>query len=729
MNSDRPERNTLELKILPNSMEVNPLLMSTAYRMWGESEDIRNKESLETEKKQKEFLIALIDYWMSIGIVVPMELFDKQEIKQDNFKPNPSCLTVLEVLEGFKNQDATDAVLIKAINEIEQKVLPKRENNSVEHTQNNQYLILFKSVWGEGVPAYLSRIMQRREALDLLDLIELWKPSLKLMDIKTNEDRKAAEESIFHEIENVFEGIKAKLFKDKAENFCLKELETNSITELQNLWRKENGFTLKSWELKHKAYIKLMLIYGIMKVIGTINFNQKRQRKRTIQRLFEKYIYAENNITEVSLKEIVSVAMKDIKHFLSDTREPDPRIIRDHVRVRWDVVMPEGVLETNDIDAIRDYVVEDIARILAIIGTSYSFDRLRNSWIKKGINHNSGSKHRAFQFTVYPLNDIRYKDEELKKPDDPNQVKFAEIIEPITKSEENESQEQSPFFENGIVIEEMKKAQHASNENEIILKCPETFPFEVQLVAQLTPEERKKDNEDYENKKVQELRNLLGCDVKFEDFVDHLAELFIKQVKMPEEKAGGISDLSEKERLGIIFLKILANDDAETIKYLKTAYADKKESVIKKFNKAKRTITNYWDSKMKVFMQDKISILSNICVYTTKEIKNNIKFIDNYLKPEEISQAFDTVQEVISVLHQLDADLKELPPYNIPLIKAKIRDLNQLQAKIALEDPNLGLRFSKVINQMYEYYFVHYEKIDLETLILSAEEGLHNLFR
>src|SRR4030042_4404774 len=101
-----------------------------------------------------------------------------------------------------------------------------------------------------------------------------------------------------------------------------------------------------------------------------------------------------------------------MRKFLTDSTEPDPGLIRDLFRARFDLVLPKGVMEVyeqGEIYEIQRVVEQYVAAIISAFSSSYSFARLRNSFIKKGINDLSTDRYQAFQFTCFPFDKGSFK--------------------------------------------------------------------------------------------------------------------------------------------------------------------------------------------------------------------------------------------------------------------------------------------------------------------------------
>lgn len=396
--------------------------------------------------------------------------------------------------------------------------------------------------------------MQRTEGLDQADVLKFWKMSLRhdelYKDIELEKGqtiRDKAEKELIEciETDGVFDEVLKKIFPGGLPKLLKTELKDLTITELQEVWKSEEGITVESWEKKHMAYVKLMIIYAVSHILGTIDFKRKKFLKEQIG----KYVPAD-------LKSIVSTCLKLLIKYLDDSTEPDPSKIKDNVRTRIDVVFPEGVLETGDPIEIKYYVVRKIAAALAIFGTSYDGSRLRNSYVKRGINKNSGDVHQALQATI------------------------------ITSCD---------YDEDG--------SMHA---------CPEAYPLELQFPAALSPQERKDDDKKYNEIKLERLRRALGVNIGFFQYTNHLADLFIKEAKLAEENSGGTAQLSDKEQLGIKFIQILATDDPKTFILLKEKINENSKVYKQKFTKAFKTLEKYWIKKYRTFILNRFELITNI---------------------------------------------------------------------------------------------------------------------
>jgi len=620
------------------SAEEQEALIRTASAIWEQSVHVAEEKEAKKAEKYETFKKEFRAYLLSL----PGEYkVDSEKVVNGDYDKIAS-----DLYQELSKIPPSDKMLFHRIHETLEILDIIDENTSrdkLSHTK--KYLEVFKALWGDGIPQYLSNQIQRTEVLDKADVLRFWKMSLRNDDLhkgKNEEEIEAeAEENLMKCIkeDGVFDEVLKKIFPGSLPKLLRTELKDASITELQEIWKTEEGITKSSWERKHMAYLKLMIIYAVSHILGSIDFDRKRFLKEQIG----KYVPAD-------LKTKVSTCLKLLVKYLDDATEPDPTKIKDSVRTRIDVVFPEGVLETGNPTEVKHYVVRKLAEVLAIFGTSFDANRLRNSYIKGGINKNSGDVHRALQVTL------------------------------ITSCD---------YDEDGN-----------------IRACPEAYPLEIQFPAELSAEERKKDDKRYNEKKLAALRKSLGTKIEFFDYVSHIADLFIKEPELIEEKSGGTYELSDVERLGIKFVRILSTDDPETFKLLKEKIGESSKVYSQKFKKALKAFEKYWNEKHKTFILERFEIIEDVlkdydgvAVYRMKEFVNRAvgKVAVGYQKNCWVEVA----GHIANILHLIE----DLPK----------------------DQQILGQRLSTVCHAMLEYSSKHEEIGHIDQLVEEGEKGLERL--
>ena len=601
----------------------------TANTIWFESLAIQSENSKELALQQGSFINAYIKYLNSIGnpqaedagqpvksIPIPAELLKWSD---EHGLTNKTCSTLLNVFAVLRKKDPSEESLYEEVTEFTNSIIPKDLHPKV-YPRNDDFLNLSRTVWG--IPEYLQRIMHRQEALTEKDLILWWKSNLRTEDDIESADPslqkvKDAERSLYASLENHFIDTLNDLFKDKIPDVFSTDIATNSITELQRIWQKEKGTTISSWQKKHWAYIKLMLLYGVMSVMGTINFPKKQKNRNLIQKMIDKYFKPFNvngKPLEVNQKQIPSVVMKVLKYYLSDKTEPDPRRVRDFIRLRIAVNFPEGVIEDGNIDEIQTYVVSTISYVLDVFGNTYSHDRLRNSYKGKGINENTGKLHKAVHVTLYVAVD--------------NQP-----------------------------------------------GCPEKIPVEFQVMVQRTSEEQEEDDEQYKEKKRQDIKRLLGINVTFFDYINHVTDMFMREFRLPEEKKGGPCKLSKMEMAAVDLLQVLAGTDEETNNHIRECCKSGALFYEQKFSKAITSIINYWQSKAALFMKNKLETISKILIDSEAPNKPHSQALLKYETRMQIKDVENMVAEIIENVNQ-----PSLLPDSIEKLKQAVSTLSFMPA-------------------------------------------------
>ncbi|MFC1599430.1 hypothetical protein ACFL3T_00190 [Patescibacteria group bacterium] len=636
------------LKSLP--AEEQEALIRTASAIWERSVQVAEAKNAEKLAKYENFKKKFRSYLLSL----PGEYkVDTEQIHNGEYDHIAS-----EIYQELSKIPPSDKMLFHRIHESLELLGIIDEDTSrdkLSHTQ--KYLEVFKALWGDGIPQYLSNILQRTEVLDKTDVLYFWKMSLRHEELHNGDDEELeakAEEELMKSIkeDGVFDEVMRKIFPGGLPKLLKTDLKDASISELQAIWKSEEGVTKESWEKKHMAYIKLMVIYSVSHILGTIDF----ERKRFLKEQIGKYVPAD-------LKTKVSTCLKLLTKYLEDSTEPDPTKIKDTVRTRIDVVFPEGVLETGNPTEIKHYVVRKVAETLAMFGTSFDASRLRNSYIKGGINRNSGDIHRALQVTL------------------------------ITSCDYDEDGNINP--------------------------CPEAYPLELQFPAELTPQERKDDDKKYNEKKLAAVRRALGTKIEFFDYVSHLADLFIKEPELIEETSGGTYELSDVERLGIKFIKILSTDDPETFKLLKDKIDESSKVYGQKFKKALKALEKYWHKKHKTFILERFAILTDVLEEHDGVAVNRMKdYINRSIG--KVAVYYNSKIEKSTIIKQDEHDCYVHVARHIELILLSIQDLTK-------EQKVLGQRISTICNAMLEYIQKHEEAGQIEQLVEQGDNGLERL--
>jgi hypothetical protein len=644
------------------------LLNETAHRIWRESEKMALEKMAEEQKNKEIFLNNLRDF------------IKKQfQIDIDKLTSSKFSERVYVMYEDLKNQPSSDKALIDAVIKIltETLELEHDDEEDIKINFDDSYLNVFKALWGEGVPLYLSRIVYRREAIEFLELIYLWKPSIekKIYDLQqklknkeideetfNDECRKLiteAEQEIWNEIKDTFEELCISLFEKEMSQIFKGDLETNSIYDLQTIFQKEEGVTKPSWEKKNAAYLKLTYIYALMKIFGTINFERLKKIREAFEERLKRYESDLNNVgaevedTRIDVKTKISVALKYLKKMLDDKSGPYPADIRDFVRLRIAVDIPEAILEDDSIEEIKEYITNVLKKIFPIFGTSYVKSRLRNSFVAGGVNPLSGERHQALQVTFLPLTDLDDEDGE----------------------------------------------------------CPEVVPLEAQIRKKLNDGERTQDDCEYRTKKINRLRRDSGVDVTFSDYISNLADVFIKSADFGDrEQKGGEPWLSEKELLAINFLKIMSTDDTETREYMKSEWQSEKEIYKRKLRLAIREISKYWSKKLELFIKNKINLIQEILEKRNTEAGS-----------DSVDSINLTANEIIELLESSQPDFDK--------IESKIRDLRTQATACSREyrQGKIAHRLLKQISKM-EQYFIDRKKLNISELLENAEESLIRIF-
>lgn len=626
--------------------ERREALLKTALRIWERSVEIAEEQNEENEANFEKFKSKFRSYLLTL----PKDYRVDSEMVANGDYDNISR----ELFEKLTKQSPSDKALFGSIHDTLVRLgIIDGSTTSDDLSFTNKYLGVFKALWGDGIPPYLSRIMQRREVLDDSDVLLFWKMSLRQNgngEIKVEDGetlREKAERELMEKIneDGVFDKVMGKIYPDGLPEELNSALADAGITELQQVWKDEKGATLGSWKLKQAAYIKLVVIYAISHILGTIDFDRKKFLKEKIGGELP-------SDSKIDQKTKVSACIKLLRRYLDDSTAPDPSIIKDHVRCRVDVNFPEGVLETNNINEINYYVTRRLAAVLVHLScTNYDDTRIRNSYVKKGINPNSAETnlHKALQVTLISSCDI--------------------------------------------------------NKNGEAVPCPEAFPVEIQLAAALSKEDRKRDDEAYEAKKLAQVRSMLGVNVEFFGFVNHLADLFIKESDVNEERSGGTSDLSEKEIMAVQFMKILATKDPGTIALLKAKIQEKPQIYQKKFEKAFDKIEEYWGNKYKIFLLKHLESISDILKVQDDEYSEILYQLNN----ECIGELYKPAYRLSEIWDILDKKMCVI-----------CDEMNH-------ESPVIAQRVIIMINEIKDYIVYHGCKTNIINLISEAKSGLREL--
>lgn len=639
----------------------------TAHRIWNESEMIASRKERIRQESGKEFLAYLSE-------------FLKQQFDIDAAKSGGENLEIYgcQMYNSLKDQPPSDKVLVDEITNLLTKILnlPHEDDEEIKIKFDDSYLRVFKALWGEGVPLYLARFVNRREAMNFLKLIYLWKPSLekkineleekgssgninesKIHNKKRQKLVMQAEKEVWGEIKNTFEELCTSLFDKDVSQIFPGDLSTNSVSELQQIFKEEDGCTKKSWEKKYMAYLKLTYIFALIKILGTIDFERLKKVRGGFQEKLIKHkrnldlVGAEVEETRIDIKTRLSVVLKYLKKMLNERAGYYPADIRDLVRLRISVAIPDVFIEDESIEEVKDCIVNVLKTIIPVFGASYVRNRLRNSFVSGKVNSFSGANHRALQVTFLSLMDVEER------------------------------------------------------------RCPESVPLEVQIRKGLSEEERKKDDLEYKTKKINRLRHDSGVDVKFADYVSHIADIFIKKADFNDkEQKGGEPWLSEKELLAVDFLKIISTDDEETKEYLRDEWGSNKAVYKRKLSLAVREISNYWSNKLKLFIENKIRLMQQIlekrCDETNLQAAKRFKSTaEDILDNAKASQPnFDTIKSCIGSL--------------------------RVQAGFCSEGCEKDTVNRRLFNKIFqiERYFGEREKINISELLENASDSLARFF-
>lgn len=639
----------------------------TAHRIWNESELIALKKEREHEDAKKEFLAYLKEF------IKEQFDIDASQLSGDYFEKYG-----FGVYDALKDHPPSDKDLIGEITRLLTKILnlPHDEGEEIKIIFNDSYLYVFKALWGEGVPLYLSRFVNRREEMNCPELRELWKPSLRRKIRKLREacangeideqtcDEECyklmtqAEQDVWDEVKDTFKELCESLFEKDVSQIFTGELSTNSISKLQKIFREEDGCTKQSWEIRNMAYLKFMYIFALIKIFGTIDFERLEKTREVFQDILLQYeklldsVGAEVEETRIDVKTKLSVVLKYVKKMLNRRAGYYPADIRDLVRLRVSVNIPEVLLEDESIAEIKDYITEVLKVLIPVFGASYVKNRLRNSFVSDGVNSFSGKKHKALQVTFLPLMDT---DGELSN-------------------------------------------------------CSESVPLEVQIRKKLTGDERAEDDVDYKLKKINRLRHDSGVDVRFSDYVSHLADIFIKRANFNDkEQKGGEPWLSEKELLAIDFLKIISTDDEETKEYLRNEWGGNKLVYKRKIGLAIREISNYWSKKLELFIKNRIYLIQDIVEKRGDEIG----------KAGLVDRIKNCTEKTLDYIETSQPDFEK--------IKGEINHLRTILGICEYEKYNATGRLFTQISDL-ERYFLDRKEINITELIEAAEEKFMSFF-
>ena len=244
-------------------------LPETVNMIWYDADQVQNQRLAEKQERISnisEAFVRFIQEFTKDWDELSNEQFD--EVKKEG-----------EQLFRLRKQKPGDKLLIgeiakfcKRLNKLGVKI---NFNNGINIEDNENYKALRREVWINGTPAYILLENKRHETMNNADLLYWFKPTLaaKKAELKRQGKYKQVDDSglqIAAE-EQVLEGLNEQ-FKETSEEedeFGLHgqdvltavieeifdgmpeiyqhSLKTNSITELQYIWRNQDGLTVESW--------------------------------------------------------------------------------------------------------------------------------------------------------------------------------------------------------------------------------------------------------------------------------------------------------------------------------------------------------------------------------------------------------------------------------------------------------------------------------------------------
>jgi len=281
---------------------------------------------------------------------------------------------------------------------------------------NNMMMV----VWPDPIQPYIKNMLLRETAIKSIDLLALWHSAVETGEL-TREEAASQLAYCGEKANNV-----SKMFtNDSSIYFCKDVEEMNNIAELQDMWNKEKGNSLDSWEKKHGAFVKASLMYAIHMIDGTIDRTETGMVMKEIKRRVMAVCkdidgsrilvnptddgeLGPNSLIvgdiDFNSKEAVSEYLKFITKLLSDNISPDVHTTSDRHRFR--AYLLEDPRESHPSFANLNVEVAEIAAatkwmaiIMMLFGTTVDKRNVRNSIdTGQGINGNSGRVHRAIQW-------------------------------------------------------------------------------------------------------------------------------------------------------------------------------------------------------------------------------------------------------------------------------------------------------------------------------------------
>lgn len=280
--------------------------------------------------------------------------------------------------------------------------------------------MLMPFVWSNSIQPYITNLLLRETAIRSVDLVELWHSAVESEDL--------TKEEAIEQLEYCAEKANqvSKLFTDdNTVYFCDYVEQSNDLSVLQDVWNKERGDTVESWEKKHGAFVKASLMYAIHMIDGTICRKETNMVMKEIRRRIENICVDLGgdavlvNPTEEGRVGPNSLILNKIDF---NSKDPESEYLKFITKLLNDDVAPHAHT-TSDRHRFRGYLLEDprnshphykntpvevaeiaaATKFLAIVmmrfGTTVDKRNVRNSInTGHGINERSGRIHRALQW-------------------------------------------------------------------------------------------------------------------------------------------------------------------------------------------------------------------------------------------------------------------------------------------------------------------------------------------